>query len=245
MQIALPIGLPIDRNALGVRVLLLAGISVLPLTSNPIISYSERLQSNEFVRTDQEWVDKRNFNPMVLNSSESYVMPSSRDLKNEVMKIRKFTKEQTAGNIAAKELNWQEQASVQSTMLNRGSSPLELTEQIINSAKTWIGVPYLYGGTTRQGVDCSALVQNIYKGYGVELPRTSQEQFRTGVGVPLSQLIPGDLVFFSTSGPGASHVGIYIGNQEFVSATRNKVEIQSIDKPYWSRTYRGSRRVIN
>jgi lipoprotein Spr len=128
--------------------------------------------------------------------------------------------------------------------LARGTSAAGLSEKIVDAAKAWLGVPYFYGGTSFAGVDCSALVQKIYQESGIELPRTSQEQFRMGVGVPRSQLRAGDLVFFSTSGPGASHVGIYIGNQEFVSATRNYVEIQSLDQDYWNRTYRGSRRVI-
>lgn len=119
-----------------------------------------------------------------------------------------------------------------------------VTEQVLKTAHEWLGTPYRYGGTTRDGVDCSAFVKNVFKQNGIELPRNSQEQFRSGIGIPLAQLKPGDLVFFSTSGPGASHVGIYLGKNEFVSATRNRVEVQSLQDSYWNRSYRGSRRVL-
>jgi len=94
-------------------------------------------------------------------------------------------------------------------------------------------------------VDCSGLVQRVFREQGIVLPRTSYEQFREGVGVPKAKLEPGDLVFFNTNGAGASHVGIYLGHREFISATRHCVEKQSLDNPYWASTYRGSRRILN
>ncbi len=115
---------------------------------------------------------------------------------------------------------------------------------IVQHALSWRGVPYAWGGESRAGIDCSALVQTVYRKAGVEMPRTSYEQFRMGVGLPKNQLLPGDLVFFSTNGPGASHVGIYLGEQKFISATSHRVEIQSLDTLYWKRAYRGSRRTI-
>ncbi|MDI6813336.1 MAG: C40 family peptidase [Desulfitobacteriaceae bacterium] len=115
---------------------------------------------------------------------------------------------------------------------------------IVQHALSWRGVPYAWGGESRAGIDCSALVQTVYQKAGVEMPRTSYEQFRMGVGLPKNQLLPGDLVFFSTNGPGASHVGIYLGEQKFISATSHRVEIQSLDTLYWKRAYRGSRRAI-
>lgn len=115
---------------------------------------------------------------------------------------------------------------------------------IINSVLTWEGTPYQWGGRTRTGVDCSGLVQNVFRENGIQLPRTSHEQFRTGMGIPQSRLEPGDLVFFHTNGAGASHVGIYIGHKQFISASSNRVQISSLDEPYWAANYRGSRRVI-
>ena len=121
----------------------------------------------------------------------------------------------------------------------------ELRSKIIESALSWAGTPYLYGGESRAGVDCSALVQMVYQKYGVTLPRSSRDQYRQGVGIAQNELLPGDLVFFSTNGPGASHVGIYLGDNRFISATKRKVEIQALDDKYWTNTYHGSRRVLN
>ncbi|KLU61139.1 murein DD-endopeptidase MepH precursor [Peptococcaceae bacterium CEB3] len=115
---------------------------------------------------------------------------------------------------------------------------------LIEHALTWLGVPYAWGGDSRTGIDCSAFTQKAFAFVDIHLPRTTYEQFREGVGVARSRLIPGDLVFFSTNGPGASHVGIYLGGGKFVSATRRQVEIQPLADPYWVKAYRGSRRVL-
>jgi len=119
------------------------------------------------------------------------------------------------------------------------------TAKLLAAARGWLGVPYAWGGETRRGIDCSALVQIVYRTVGIDLPRSSYEQFRMGVGIPQNSLKPGDLVFFSTNGPGASHVGIYLGDGQFISATRRQVEIQSMTLAYWQNAYRGSRRIIN
>ncbi|HHV65193.1 MAG TPA: NlpC/P60 family protein [Peptococcaceae bacterium] len=121
----------------------------------------------------------------------------------------------------------------------------EMRDKVIAAALSWQGVSYRWGGLTREGVDCSGLVQKVFRELGIELPRSSYEQFRMGVGIPKANLEPGDLVFFNTNGAGASHVGIYLGDGQFISATKNCVEIQDLDHPYWANTYRGSRRVIN
>ncbi|MGI6449839.1 MAG: C40 family peptidase [Desulfitobacteriia bacterium] len=120
----------------------------------------------------------------------------------------------------------------------------EMKDKVIASALSWQGIVYKWGGRTRSGVDCSGLVQQVFLEHGIELPRSSYEQFRMGVGIPKAHLQPGDLVFFNTNGAGASHVGIFLGNGQFISATKNCVEIQDLDQPYWAKTYRGSRRVL-
>lgn len=120
----------------------------------------------------------------------------------------------------------------------------ELKNKIVLSALTWLGIPYKWGGRTKAGVDCSGLVQRVFLESGIKLPRSSYDQFKMGVGIPKTKLQPGDLVFFTTNGAGASHVGIYLQDGQFISATKNYVEIQSLDHPYWAKTYRGSRRII-
>src|SRR5688500_11747588 len=82
---------------------------------------------------------------------------------------------------------------------------------IVIAALEWVGVPYRYGGTNREGVDCSAFVRSVFSDAGETLPRTSQEQSGVGATVGRSLLRTGDLLFFQTSGDGVSHVGIAIG----------------------------------
>ncbi len=110
--------------------------------------------------------------------------------------------------------------------------------------KQWHRIPYRYGGTGACGIDCSAFVQQAYRElFGIELPRTAQQQALCGRAVSERQIQAGDLVFFRTGGRN-SHVGIYLEGGSFmhVSASRG-VMISSLDKPYWKRHYWKARRV--
>jgi cell wall-associated NlpC family hydrolase len=115
---------------------------------------------------------------------------------------------------------------------------------MLNYALSFRGVPYKYGGTNpATGLDCSAFTQMVFANSGVKLPRTAAMQFRMGEGVAKSGLQPGDLVFFSTNGPGASHVGIFLGEGQFISTTNKGVSVQDMNDNYWGKYYRGARRV--
>lgn len=115
---------------------------------------------------------------------------------------------------------------------------------IISRAETYIGTPYLWGGTTYRGIDCSAFTQNAFRAAGITLPRTTRQQAWAGVHVDAKNLKPGDLVFFSfTSDHRVSHVGIYIGNQKFINATSSKGVTISTFNSYWWQHYVGARRV--
>jgi cell wall-associated NlpC family hydrolase len=106
-----------------------------------------------------------------------------------------------------------------------------------------LGVPYKLGGSTLKGIDCSAFVKKIYEIFKVELPRTTREQFSVGRKIEKDQLEEGDLVFFKRRG-NSTHVGIYIGDNQFVHASyRNReVKIDHLDMPYFStRFIRGVR----
>ncbi len=117
--------------------------------------------------------------------------------------------------------------------------------QVAMYAEQFIGAPYAWGGeSAASGFDCSGLVQFAFAHFGIALGRTSYDQFHAGTAVERAQLAPGDLVFFDTYGPGASHVGIYVGNGRFVHAASGGVRTSNLDDAYWSAHYIGARRVV-
>jgi cell wall-associated NlpC family hydrolase len=107
------------------------------------------------------------------------------------------------------------------------------------------GAPYRNGGIDPSGFDCSGFVRYVYLQHGVDMPREVREQFRVGKNVDRDQLEPGDLVFFTTTAPGASHVGIIIGGDQFVHAPseRGVVRVESLSSQYWGSRYIGAKRV--
>ncbi|TDM00564.1 MAG: hydrolase Nlp/P60 [Flavobacteriaceae bacterium] len=115
-------------------------------------------------------------------------------------------------------------------------------DKLIEEAKTWLGVRYVYGGTTRGGIDCSAFTQNVFSTINVSLPRVSSLQAQQGYKVSKTELQKGDLVFFSTSGRGVSHVGIVTevtdGVASFIHASSSHgVMISKLTDSYWSARY--------
>jgi len=118
-------------------------------------------------------------------------------------------------------------------------------EQIVGMAESFLGLPYRWGGTSaKTGFDCSGLTMTAYRLNGFDMPRTSREQFRTGMSVHKSRLSKGDLVFFATAKKkSVSHVGIYIGNGHFIHAPgRGKIiRIDALSKNYYQRNYLGAR----
>lgn len=123
-------------------------------------------------------------------------------------------------------------------------STQDKTKQIISTAKGFLGVPYRWGGTTPAGFDCSGFTRYVFASQNITLPRVSLDQYKVGTPVSFSNLISGDLVFFNLiSGKQISHVGIYIGNNQFISATSSKgIAIYSFT-PYWNKAYIGAKRV--
>jgi cell wall-associated NlpC family hydrolase len=107
------------------------------------------------------------------------------------------------------------------------------------------GAPYRNGGVDPSGFDCSGFVRYVYHQHGVAMPRETREQFRVGRTVDRDRLEPGDLVFFSTVAPGASHVGIVIGGDQFVHAPseRGVVRVDNLGSAYWSTRFIGAKRV--
>ncbi len=110
----------------------------------------------------------------------------------------------------------------------------------------YLGKPYAGRSKYDSGMDCSLFTGEVFNKYAkLTLPRKSEEQFKTGDPVEHRQLAFGDLVFFNTDGRGVSHVGIYVGHNEFIHASSsNGVIISRMDERYWSKRYVGARRVI-
>ena len=118
-------------------------------------------------------------------------------------------------------------------------------KEIVSRAAKYKGVPYVFGGTTTKGFDCSGYVQYVFKDCKAKLPRLADEQALQGIFVTQKQLRPGDLVFFTTYAAGASHVGIYAGDGQFWSASSSKgVMLSSLKDDYWKQRYYGARRVL-
>lgn len=127
--------------------------------------------------------------------------------------------------------------------VSRGSN--YIYRRVIQNAVQYLGVPYVFGGTSPYGFDCSGYVQYVFANAGIYLPRTADVQYEVGMAVSKSELVPGDLVFFSTYTYGASHVGIYIGDGNFIHASSSRgVTISPLSQPYYMQTYIGSRRVM-
>lgn len=122
---------------------------------------------------------------------------------------------------------------------------VQIKTKIMDQYAVWKGVRYRLGGSTKRGIDCSAFVQMTFKEqFGLELPRSSTEQQGMGAKVQRTKLRPGDLVLFHAGSTG-SHVGIYLGNDQFVHAsTTSGVMISSLNDAYWSSRYRQARRVL-
>ncbi|MDA8443305.1 MAG: C40 family peptidase [Peptococcaceae bacterium] len=173
--------------------------------------------------------------PQVLErkiSSKTVVKPKS--------DVNTSHKKPSAQAIAAQ----QEVAKIQSKVKVSGASrSINSSEQgLIGFAKSLIGTPYVFGGNTTAGFDCSAFTKYVYARYGVSLPRTSFGQFDVGSAVSMSNLAPGDLVFFTTYQSGPSHVGIYVGGGNFIHASNSGVRVEALSG-YYARRFVGARKI--
>jgi hypothetical protein len=116
---------------------------------------------------------------------------------------------------------------------------------LVGTALSLRGAPYRNGGSDPNGFDCSGFTQYVFAQYGVALPREVREQYRQGKSIESRDLAPGDLVFFSTTDPGVSHVAIVVGGDQFVHAPSSSgvVRVERLSSSYWSPRYVGARRI--
>lgn len=118
---------------------------------------------------------------------------------------------------------------------------------IVETAKAYLGRPYVYGASGPYSFDCSGFTSYVYAAHGISLPRSSRAQSTVGTTVAKSELLPGDLVFFATgSSRGVSHVGIYIGDGNIIHAAsgQGKIVINNLSQSYYSSRYLWAKRVL-
>ena len=128
-------------------------------------------------------------------------------------------------------------------LLGKWNSPDEV-QLFVKVATGFIGAPYRFGGSSLKGIDCSSFVQKIYRIFDITLPRNAAQQSKVGISVTREKLTEGDLVFFHTN-RSLGHVGIYIGNNEFVHASsKGKViRVDNLDAPYYQKRFQRAVRV--
>jgi cell wall-associated NlpC family hydrolase len=128
-----------------------------------------------------------------------------------------------------------------SGIISRTSS---LAISLTRSAMRFIGTPYVFGGTSSAGFDCSGYTQHVFAMLGISLPRTADAQYYAGRPTT-GGIAAGDLVFFQTYLPGPSHVGIYIGGGRFIHSSGHGVRISALRESYWAARYLGAKRVAS
>ena len=131
----------------------------------------------------------------------------------------------------------------QEELLGKWNSPDEV-QLFVKVATGFIGAPYRFGGSSLKGIDCSSFVQKIYRIFDITLPRNARQQSKVGISISRENLTQGDLVFFHTK-RSLGHVGIYIGNNEFVHASSKKkvVRIDSLNTPYYQKRFQRAVRI--
>ena len=117
-----------------------------------------------------------------------------------------------------------------------------IAASLTRSAMRFIGTPYVFGGTSPSGFDCSGYVQHVFAMLGIHIPRTADAQYYAGQPIE-GRMHRGDLVFFQTYLPGPSHVGIYLGGGKFVHASSHGVMVSSLGDHYWHVRYIGAKRM--
>ena len=119
-----------------------------------------------------------------------------------------------------------------------------MRRQLLAQLSEWKGVPYQFGGLTKQGVDCSGFIYLTFaEEFGIRIPRTTQSQVLKGQVIDQADLVPGDLVFFMT-GYNQRHIGIYVGKKQFIHTSSSRgVMLSRLDNPYWQSAYWHARRI--
>lgn len=150
-------------------------------------------------------------------------------------------------NTPTNQVKWVKKTDV-NIYTSKAEFPKPTGTDLVMTAKQFLGLSYLWSGTSAYGFDCSGFTFSIYKSYGMHLPRDASEQYKRGKPVLKTNLQPGDLLFFATNhGKGkVHHVAMYIGNGKMIHSPEEgkQVEIISIDTPSYKKEFAGARRYI-
>ena len=186
------------------------------------------------VKQAQQYLQKLGFEP---GEADGRFTKSTRRALRKFQKKYKLKETGNLDNATYEELKWQTEAK------EYGGNVA--STKILKTAAQYKGVPYVFGGTTPRGFDCSGYVQYVFARHGIRLTRTADTQALEGKFVSKKNLKPGDLVFFTTYEPGASHVGIYAGNNLFWNATSSRgIMLSNLTDSYWGPRYYTARRIL-
>ena len=186
------------------------------------------------VKQAQQYLQKLGFEP---GEADGRFTKSTRRALRKFQKKYKLKETGNLDNATYEELKWQAEAK------EYGGNVA--SAKILKTAAQYKVVPYVFGGTTPRGFDCSGYVQYVFARHGIRLTRTADTQAREGKFVSKKNLKPGDLVFFTTYEPGASHVGIYAGNNLFWNATSSRgIMLSNLTDSYWGPRYYTARRIL-
>lgn len=214
------------------------------------VSYTRDLKL-EVTGTDvnqlQEGLKKLGF--LVIENTTDYFGPQTMEAVSAFQKNYALTEDGIAGVDTIDMLN-DVLAGRKETIAapNRGEVNRTLSSDIINTAKKYLGVRYVYGGSTPKGFDCTGFTSYVFKQHGISLPRTTTEQAKVGTKLSRAELQVGDLIIFSnTYKAGPSHAGIYMGNGQFIHSSSNRsggVIISDLNSTYYSGKFSYGRKVF-
>jgi len=169
---------------------------------------------------------------------------TTKDTKISELSINKSPEEIIPSKITQIPLEKEYQEISEEELLS-DNNVINMNKQFMDFYKEWKGVKYRFGGNSKKGIDCSAFTQRIYKEkFDIKIPRSTRTQVKIGKEIKKSELEMGDLIFFKT-GKVDRHVGIYMGNGEFMHASIKGVKFSKVNKPFYKKTYWTSRRIIN
>ena len=187
------------------------------------------------IKQAQQYLQKLGYDP---GGTDGKFTKTTRKSIRNFQKKYKLKETGNLDNATYEELKWQAEA--------RDYGGNVASTKILKTAAQYKGVPYVFGGTTPSGFDCSGYVQYVFAKNGIRLTRTADTQALEGKFVSKKSLRPGDLVFFTTYEPGASHVGIYAGNNQFWNATSSRgIMLSNLNDSYWGPRYYTARRILS